>query len=1309
MINKDLLHIIYTAKSDGIKLFVKDGKLGVKKSKSVTLSPELTQQIQENKEALIQFLERGNTTSNVPAIEIVERPERIPLSFGQERLWFLDQLQGSLAYHISGVLKITGALNVVVLSKALKSIVDRHESLRTVFKDHDGIGYQEVKNGNDFEVSHIQNATEEIVSSEIEKITKTAFDLSKDYMLRAAVISINDTNHRLILVLHHIASDGWSLPILVKELETSYGQLLVGDTIDLPALPVQYADYSTWQRTYLSGEVLAEKLAFWSSKLKDAAVLELPTDYARPPIQSTEGAKFYHTIDISLLDKFNELTKTNGVTLFMSLLSVYKVLLSRYSGQFDISVGTSIANRMQSEIAGLIGFFVNNIVLRDEFTSSDSFEELLQQIKETCLTAYEHQDLPFERIVDDLSLERDQSRSPLFQTLFVLQNNEEIESLKLGESTIEVLSKQHNTSQLDLIVNASETEDGLYLDVEYSTALFKEETIHRMVVHFEQLLTSVVKDASQTIGNLQMLADTEKLDLIHAYNDTLTEFPEVTVLDLFKAKVTENPEAIAVRFKEKELSYAEKELSYAELDAQSSQLANCLLSEYNVKKGDHIGIHIDRSEAYILTILGILKAGCVYIPIDTAYPESRKKYILEDAGIKLLISDTNYMFELDYFSGTLLALDVEFEAAQYSSELIIPVKLDDTAYIIYTSGSTGTPKGTPITHGSLANYAQWGSSCYLNDTANNFGLFTSPSFDLTITSIFLPLTNGGTITVLEENQDVLALLTQYIENNISCIKLTPSHVSVLQDAGLKSEALQVAILGGEELKRSHVAILKSINPNIKIFNEYGPTEATVGCMVHEVTSEEITIGHPIANTEIYILDDDLNVLPINGIGELCISGKGLSKGYLNQEGLTQEKFINHPFKQGKKLYKTGDVAKRLSDGSIQYLGRKDAQVKLKGYRIELGEIESVLETIAHIQEAVVVAKNDQLIGYLISKEEIDNKAIQKELSRQLPEYMIPKLYMQLESFPLTNNGKLNKKALPAINDSAYQKENYAAPTNEVEAKLVTIWQDLLGVAQIGIYDNFFDLGGDSIKAIQLVSRSKAAEIHYQVKDIFSYQTISEIALHLKEANEIIQETGILEGEVILHPIQKQFFDLDYKEYNHYNQSVLLTLSKEIDQKTIQKAVEILAEQHDVLRLEYQKIENEICPIQSYGKQLPQLIRETVSETDEITAICSKYQADLDIYNNNITRFVFIETPAEETTNRLFIGIHHLAIDGVSWRIFLEDFTRTVENLQAGIPVSLPEKATSYRQWTASLTDYANSSALGGERRYWKKVISNFQS
>ncbi|WP_298427959.1 amino acid adenylation domain-containing protein, partial [uncultured Kordia sp.] len=945
------------------------------------------------------------TQSTIPGILINERSEHTPLSYPQERLWFLDQLQGSVAYHISGVLKVTGDLNVLVLQEALQHVVGRHESLRTVFKDHNGIGYQHIIENDAFEVSHIKETSEKAIATYINKVTKTAFDLSKDYMLRAAVVSKSETDHRLILVIHHIASDGWSLPILVKELEVSYGQLLAGNKIDLPTLPVQYADYSSWQRNYLSGEILTEKLAFWSSKLKDAAILELPTDFARPPIQSTEGTTYHYEISKTIQDKLKQFTQAQGTTLFITLLSVYKVLLSRYSGQFDISVGTSIANRTQSEIEGLIGFFMNTIVLRDEFSSEDSFEQLAQQVKDTCLSAYEHQDLPFERIVDDLSLERDQSRSPLFQTLFVLQNNEELSELTFGNCSVEKMPIKQTTSQLDLIVNASETADGLFMDVEYTTALFKEETIHRMMVHFEHLIISVVADASVSIGSLQMLEASEKTDLIYAYNDTFTQYPAVTVLDIFKAQAVENPAGIAVNFQT-------KQLTYAELDAQSSQLANCLQSEYKVKKGDPIGIHLDRSENYILTILGILKAGGVYVPIDTAYPESRKKYILENADIQLLISDTNYMFELDYYTGTLLALDVEFDANQFERELKAAVTLEDTAYIIYTSGSTGIPKGTPITHESLSNYAQWGKGQYLNETDKDFGLFTSPSFDLTITSIFLPLISGGTITVFEEDQDVLALLKRYLDNGISCIKLTPSHVSVLQDAGLKSDELVVAVLGGEELKRSHVEILQSINPDIKIFNEYGPTEATVGCMFHEITSEMITIGHPIANTEIYLLDDNLNVLPIGGTGELCISGKGLSKGYLHQEELTQEKFINHPFKEGKNLYKTGDLAKRLSDGSIQYLGRKDDQVKIKGYRIELGEIETRLEEIEHINEAVVIAKDDQLVAYVIATEEIDNKVIQKEIAKQLPDYMTPKLYMQLESFPLTTNGKIDKKSLP---------------------------------------------------------------------------------------------------------------------------------------------------------------------------------------------------------------------------------------------------------------------------------------------------------
>uniref|UniRef100_UPI002602E675 amino acid adenylation domain-containing protein n=2 Tax=uncultured Kordia sp. TaxID=507699 RepID=UPI002602E675 len=1263
MINKDLLHIIYTAKSDGIKLFVKDGKLGMKKSKSTLISPALTKQIQENKEALIQFLGKGTTTSNIPSIKVMERPSRIPLSFAQERLWFLDQLQGSVAYHISGVLKITGDLNILVLQEALQHIVDRHESLRTVFKDHDGIGYQEIKSSNDFKVAHIQNATEEIVTFQIEKVTKTAFDLSKDYMFRAVVVSINETDHRLILVLHHIASDGWSLPILVKELEASYGQLLAGNKVDLPTLPVQYADYSSWQRNYLSGEVLTEKLAFWNEKLKNASPLEIPTDFTRPSIQSTEGNVYSFTLNKELTKGLHNISKIQESTLFMTLLGIYKILLYKYTRQTDISVGTPIANRQQENVAGLIGLFVNTIVLRDQLQPNASFITLLKQIKETCLTSYMHQDVPFEQIVDDLALKRDQSRTPLFQTLFVLQNNEEVSEVSLGNSIVSAIATTRDTAKFDLTLNVTEENEEILVEIEYATTLFKAETIVRMAQHFKLLSHAIVDNTNQPISTLTIIGKEEQNTLLNIFNNTKKEYPsEKTVVDYFKEQVLNTPDAIAVVFEN-------TKLTYVELDKKSNQVA-FYLQEKGIIKNSLVPICTERSLEMYIGILGILKSGGAYVPIDTKNPIERIQFILKDVDSEIILTTTASK-ELVKVSGKeSIYIDELINASDnLRSPREINIVTSQLAYVIYTSGTTGNPKGVMNAHSGLLNRLLWMQDD-VNITSQSILLQKTPYvFDVSVWELLMPLISGCTLVMAtpEGHKDPDYLQKIITSQKVTHIHFVPSMLEafVTSVEASNNNSLSHVICSGEALSAQLVKKFKEKFTNTRIHNYYGPTEAAIDVTKIDLTAKEyevlIPIGKPVANTTVYIVDDAFQLCPIGVQGELLIGGIQVAKGYINRKELTEEKFILSPFKNDERLYKTGDIAKWLPDGNIQYLGRKDDQVKIKGFRIELGEIEAALRNIQYIEQAVVIVwedanDNKQLVAYVIATEEIDNKAIQKEIAKQLPDYMIPKLYMQLESFPLTTNGKIDKKSLPLVDDSAYQKERYVAPSNEVEEKLVTIWQDLLGVKQIGIYDNFFELGGDSIKAIQLVSRSKSADIHYQVKDIFSHQTISEIALHLKDANEIIQETGILEGYVQLHPIQKQFFDLSYEAENHYNQSLLLTLSKEIKPETIQKAIELLANHHDVLRIEFQKVENESYPIQNYGNKLPELITENITETTEITELCSKYQADLDIYNNDLTRFVFIET--KEDTNRLFMGIHHLAIDGVSWRIFLEDFTRT---------------------------------------------------
>ncbi|MBJ6369616.1 non-ribosomal peptide synthetase [Snuella sedimenti] len=1247
------------------------------------------------------------SSSLVPPIMAMERPDRIPLSYAQERLWFIDQLQGSVAYHIPAALRIEGSLDAELFSRAMRSLVTRHESLRTVFREENGIGYQYIKDSDGFEVSYIPELPTDVPSF-IEQETRKVFDLANDYMLRVNVLKEGDSSHVIIFVMHHIASDGWSIPIFVNELEAYYESLLKGEESPLAELPIQYADYSIWQRGYLSGEVLKSKMMYWKDKLEESKPLELPIDYVRPAIQSTEGGIFEFMIDGSSQQKLQELSKENNATLFMTLLSVYKVLLYRYTGSLDISVGTPIANREQMEIAGLIGFFVNTLVLRDELKSDVSFLSLLKQVKETCLDAYAHQDIPFERIVDNLEIERDQSRTPLFQTLFALQNNEEVTGMSLGENKLEVLVQEFTTPKFDMTFNAVEMDNGIACSITYAKALFKEETIGRMAVHFNQLISSVLNDIDQSIDTLEILTDEEKADLLQNFGVSKVSYEEgKNIIDLFETQVQNTPESIALVFEG-------TKLTYKELDEKSNQVAHCLAS-HDITKEKLVPICMEPSLETIIGLLGILKSGGAYVPIDPIFPAERIAFILKDIEADIIVTSKSSNIT---FSGNnkyhLLYIDELEERLYPLSKLEVAISPSDLAYVIYTSGTTGNPKGVLIEHHSVLDHIYGLYNRTNIKKCKSFALTATISADAVVSIIFPPLFDGGTLHVLAKETIVNAEKMSNL--HFDCIKIVPSYWYSLQSEKFTFLPKKCLIFGGEELKEEMLLFLKEKKYSGDVYNHYGPTETTVGKLIKKIDLynplQKISLGTPFSNTEVYVIGENNELCPIGVVGELCISGQGLARGYLNQPELTREKFIPHPFKDNKKIYKTGDLVRWLPNGEIDFIGRKDNQVKIRGYRIELGEIESALDELEIVKQSVVIVKEDgsgnkQLVAYVIAESGVDNQFLQKELASKLPDYMVPRLYMQMESFPLTSNGKIDKRALPAIDDSTYQTGVYVGPSNDIEAQLVAVWQDLLDIDRIGVTDNFFELGGDSIKAIQLVSRSKSLGIHYQVKDIFSHQTISEISLHLREANEIIKESGVLEGEVVLHPIQRQFFDANYTAYNHYNQSVLLNVSKSITEEILGIAISKLLAHHDVLRLQYAYDEGTMYPVQRYGAYEQELIVENVKSLEEVTPICNKYQVDLDILRGDVTRFVWIKTSEEEKENRLFIGVHHLAIDGVSWRILLEDLTNIIEDFQEGKEASLPEKGTSYRQWTMSLKDYAGSLALEGEYKYWKRVLSNY--
>ncbi|WP_281925788.1 amino acid adenylation domain-containing protein, partial [Flavobacterium collinsii] len=1013
----------------------------------------------------------------LPAVVLEDRSGQIPLSFSQERLWFLDQLEGSVAYHIPIVLRLEGALDTSILEQTLQSIVSRHEVLRTILLSEDGIGYQEVISEKEWILDQVVINDRSLFENILQDYLRIPFDLSVDYKLRACLYDLGDQKYILACVLHHIASDGWSEGILVNEFMELYSALQSGRAAVLPELSLQYSDYAIWQRKYLEGAVLDSQLSYWEEKLEGVGTLSLPTDYARPSIQSTAGSNVSLTLDKNLSDSLNALCQVEGVTLFMLMLSAFKVLLSRYSGQDDICVGTPIANRTQSELEGMIGFFVNTLALRSDLSGNPDFRELLKRVKETTLGSYDHQLAPFEKVVDRVVTTRDMSMSPLFQVMFVLQNTpKESEEVETGLEGILLSGYEFEnvTSQFDLILNVSEGNNGIGLDIVYCTDLFDRATIDRMMLHYKELLVGIVSDITRPISILPMLTVNEEHQLLYSFNDTTVAYPKnKTLVDLFEEQVKKTPAAIAV-------VYEGEALSYKELDEKSNQLANYLLTTISINSQCLIGVVLERSDWLIISFLAILKTGSVYVPIDLNYPEERKEYIKKDSGCSIIIDDL-------YLS---LFKDTIFDYAVALPRIVI--KSDDLAYVIYTSGSTGQPKGVMIEHKNLIHLCLWHKRMYAVTAKSRSSLFSGIGFDASIWEICPYLVSGASLYPISDKirYDLDQFSKFVLENSISHSYIPTSLCESIIEQEISLPNL-VVLTGGDVLRLN-----KQVN--IDIYNNYGPTESTVVATTYKVASTPLTkipIGKPIDNTMVYIMDEAHHLLPIGVIGELCIGGVGVARGYLNKEELTREKFISNPFIEGDRIYKTGDLARWLPDGNLEFIGRKDDQVKIRGYRIELGEIENVLSSIAGIIHCCVLAKEDsnynkRLIGYVVAEGKLDRAALQEQLKLSLPEYMVPMIWVELAELPLTSNGKLDRKALPDPDSSDLSTKEYIAPRTETEGKLAQIWQNLLGVEKVGVYDNFFELGGHSLLVVKLVATiNKLLNTNINIIDIFKYPTI----------------------------------------------------------------------------------------------------------------------------------------------------------------------------------------------------------------------------
>jgi amino acid adenylation domain-containing protein len=1054
---------------------------------------------------------------------------------------------GSGFYNIAVGVRMIGELRIEEMERSVNEIVRRHEVLRTSFGMIEGEPVQEIKESEEvrIEIEDMRGVEEgereERVREKVEEEAGRGFDLRRGPLMRVKVIRVGEEEHIGVMTMHHIVSDGWSMGLLIKEVGALYEAYSRGEESPLPELEVQYADFAAWQREYLQGEVLDQQINYWKRQLESApAVLEMPTDRPRPAVQGYLGGSYSMTLSRELTEELKQLSRRENVTLFMTLLAGFETLLMRYSHQEEVMVGTPIANRNRSETESLIGFFVNTLVLRGDLRGDPKFTELLARAREVTLGAYAHQDLPFERLVEEMEPERSMSHSPLFQIMFVLQNMP-IGALELPGLRLDPIEINSNVSKFDLVLDARESDGALYTTFEYSKDLFDETTIRRMMSHLETMLKAIVTDPQQRLSALPLFSDSEREEILIEWNDTAGDYPdELCAHELFQNQARINPQALAV-------SFEKEQLTYAELNRRANQLAHHLQS-IGVGPEALVAICMERSIEMIVAVLGVLKAGGAYIPLDPTYPIERLALMLEDAQAKVLLTQARLAHDILLQELHVVCMDKEWATiARNSSENPTSgVERDNLAYVIYTSGSTGKPKGVLISHRAVVNHNFAIAPRYNLNPSDNVLQFAALSFDVAVEEMFPTWLSGAKVVLRPDSalNSHAAFLEFLAREAVTVVNLPTPYWNELiaeqsqsrQDFGL---ALRLAAVGGEKGLIEQFSFARHLmGAGLRLMNVYGPTETTVTNTIYEWAGEQalqsagsVPIGRPVANTRMYILDKYLYPVPIGVAGEVYISGDSMARGYLNRPELTAEKFIPDHFanKPGGRLYKTGDVGRFLDDGNIEFLGRIDQQVKVRGFRIELGEIESILSQYPGLREVVVIAREDvagdkSIVAYMVANG--DNAPTTSELrsyvQSKLPDYMVPSWFIPLEELPLTSNGKVDRKRLPAPTQTRPEiDEQFVAPRTPIEEAVAAIWSKVLGIEQIGIYDQFFELGGHSLLATQVVSRVRDMfEVDLTLRNLFEKPTVADLSLVIEDG--LIQRLETLTEEEAADMLRKAF-------------------------------------------------------------------------------------------------------------------------------------------------------------------------------------------
>jgi amino acid adenylation domain-containing protein len=1277
-------------------------------------------------QSLAQFIDQVQQKGQAP-IPVAATATHYPVSPGQKHLWLFSHFhQNQHAYSIAGAFEIKGQLNRNALETAFRMIVERHESLRTNFRSKAGIPYQVIHAPEDISLNmewidiqqspHPKGIYNEQLNSELRR----PFDLEHDALVRLRIWQLGLEEARVLFSFHHIIADAWSLQTFTKEFMHIYEQCCLGQAINLPPLTIQYKDYSSWLDKKLKGQQLQESRKYWARQFEaPLPTLEVPTDFPRPSARSFDGASLYIPMATEQIEGLRQLAQEQKATLFMSFLSSIYAFLSRLSGQEDIILGTTIAGRAQAELQQQIGFYVNTLALRTQFSAREGFSDLLKKTKESVLGAFEHQDYPFEQVLEEVNVAKDPSRSPLFDVFVELLEGElnAAEQLQLKDSSVARYPINNQTSKFDLSFRLLGEKEGYTLHVEYDTHLYTASRINRMVEQYQVFLKAITQAPRQPIAQLGLLPEQEYTRLLQWGEQLGIPLPFKSLKAMLEKAAEQYPERDA-------LSFNGRTTNFATFNQKANHIAKRLQEEFNIRPNDVVAVLAEKSDDLIFSMAGIIKSGAAFLTIDPNYPIERIAYILEDSGAKLMMTDTSKIFDISLQFNKPFPAIFWMSSEEYKDDVRNPssiVQADDLAYLLYTSGSTGQPKGVEITQSNIEHYLTWANQYYFdNQPGYPMPLFTSISFDLTMTSIFSTLLRGDTLYICPDDQSIDQTLEAIFSDDspIRAIKLTPSHTYILKHLPIGKTNISKAIVGGEALTAEHTASLFALNPLMKVYNEYGPTEMTVGCTVEclQAGEDNISIGRPIDRTVLYILNPQHSLCPIGVPGEIYIGGAGLTKGYRDRAALNTKKFIDNPFTPSisAQLYKTGDIGKWGEDGKIQFLGRTDDQIKIRGYRVELGEIESQLLQLDSVKEAAVIAVEEngvkELAAYVVLGNSQPMEAIKRQLSKQLPNYLIPAFWVTREDLPLTNHGKVDKEKLKKINWKNTGHTVAEEALDEWEEALMEIWKNVLGLEKIGIDDNFFEFGGHSLRAIQiLMSIQSKFGVDLALQDLFNHQTIKEQAEQVKSAlrakveaiplapQQVHYELSNAQRRVwIIHQLEEQLAA--------YNIAAACILDGPLMISAFQQALEVIIERHESLRTIFEAVDGK--PRQKIRSAKD--IREQV-EVIDLTAEDQPMDRAKEIAEEEANHVFKLEAgplyrlrllKIEEGKHVFLFTIHHIIADGWSLEILARELFQLHDIFHQGLSNPLEPLPIQYKDFAKWQNDLLRDAGLEKHQNYW---------